>query len=45
LILGLLFVGTIVACVMVVGAQIFPTVVEYQAVESGEQGQCRLYRA
>ena len=30
--LGLLFVGTIVACVMVVGAQIFPTVVEYQAV-------------
>jgi hypothetical protein len=30
--MGLLFVGTIVACVMVVGAQIFPTVVEYQAV-------------
>ena len=30
--LGLLFLVTSVACVRVVGAQIFPTVVEYQAV-------------
>ena len=30
--IGLLFVGTVVACVMVVAAQVFPTVVEYQAI-------------
>jgi len=30
--LGILFVGVVVASVMVVGAQVFPTVVEYQAV-------------
>ena len=30
--IGLLFVGTVVACTLVVAAQVFPTVVEYQAV-------------
>jgi hypothetical protein len=30
--IGLLFVGTVVACTMVVAAQVFPTLIEYQAV-------------
>ncbi|MDO8276579.1 MAG: DUF4845 domain-containing protein [Burkholderiaceae bacterium] len=30
--IGLLFVGAVLACIGVVGAQAFPTVVEYQAI-------------
>jgi hypothetical protein len=44
--MGLLLVGTIVACVMVVGAQIVSHGGRVPGGgQSGEQGQCRLYRA
>ena len=33
--IGLLFVATVVACTMVVAAQVFPTLIEFQAVTKG----------
>src|SRR5437762_12276845 len=35
--IGLLFVGGVLACLGVVGAQVFPTVVEYQAILKAAQ--------
>ena len=33
--IGLIFVGAILACVILVGAQVLPTVIEYQAISKG----------
>lgn len=33
--IGLIFVGAILACVILVGAQVLPTLIEYQAITKG----------